>query len=92
MPDFEALRLLHHAKNVYLIVLRDKHGRFGLAPDPGLNRPWSSKNKRYADDIATQRGKETGLEAAAMSIDDIMRNEKIRQQFRMEIGLTQPSS
>jgi hypothetical protein len=42
------------AKTIYVILLRDAKGKLTLLADPGLNRPWSSKNKKLADFHASQ--------------------------------------
>lgn len=37
------------AKTHYVILCRDDKGNLTLLMDPGLNRPWFSTNKKYAD-------------------------------------------
>ena len=37
------------SNTVYVIIMKDSNGRLTLLADPGLNQPWSSKNKRLAD-------------------------------------------
>lgn len=42
------------ARSTYVILLKDQRGHLTLLADPGLNRPWSSKNKKLADFHAKQ--------------------------------------
>lgn len=38
-----------HAKTTYVILMKDDRGNVTLLADPGMQQPWSSKNKRLAD-------------------------------------------
>ena len=42
------------ARTVYVVLMKDDAGNPTLLVDPGLDRPWSSKNKRLADFHAKQ--------------------------------------
>lgn len=37
------------SKSIYVVLMKDSAGNLTLLADPGMNRPWSSKNKRLAD-------------------------------------------
>lgn len=56
------------SKTTYVILLRDEHKNITLLADPGLNRPWSSKNKRLADFHAAQCNGEAHTWESAFSI------------------------
>jgi hypothetical protein len=56
------------AKSTYVILLRDQKGCLTLLADPGLNRPWSSKNKRLADFHASKCGGEARTYEDAFSL------------------------
>lgn len=49
LPDFHKF-----TRNTYVILMKDGRGKLTLLADPGMNRPWSSKNKRLADFHASQ--------------------------------------
>lgn len=42
------------SQRIYVILMKDEKGRLTLLADPGMNQPWSSKNKRLADFHAKQ--------------------------------------
>lgn len=46
---FESNVLARLSKSIFVILMKDSNGRLTLLADPGMNRPWSSKNKRLAD-------------------------------------------
>lgn len=47
------------AKTTYVVLVRHQpSGVLTLVKDPGLNKPWSSKNKRRADMVAKDCGGE----------------------------------
>jgi hypothetical protein len=48
----QELNLLHKAQTTYVVLLKHQ-GKLTLLVDPGLNRPWSSPNKKFADFQAT---------------------------------------
>ena len=41
-------------RGTYVILMKDNRGKLTLLADPGMDRPWSSKNKRLADFHASQ--------------------------------------
>ena len=51
LPAKDRLGMLHgqRAENIYVILSEDGST---LVKDPGLNRPWSSPNKKIAEHIA----------------------------------------
>ena len=50
MPDFGPTSIFSRiAKNTYVILLKDTQGNLTLLADPGMSRPWSSKNKNIAN-------------------------------------------
>lgn len=67
-PDMIAWRI---AKTTYVILVKHE-GKLNLIVDPGLNRPWSTKNKKYADIVAQEAGGEarTYEDALALLIKD----------------------
>ena len=46
------------AKTIYVVLYRQPDGRLNLVPDPGMDRPWSNKNKRLADQVAKEHNGE----------------------------------
>lgn len=40
------------ANSIYVVLIKDREGHLTLVAEPGLQRPWSSKNKKFADFIA----------------------------------------
>lgn len=46
---FEHRVLERLSKSIYVVLMKDTVGNLTLLADPGMNRPWSSKNKRLAD-------------------------------------------
>lgn len=50
-PDSIAWRL---AKTTYVVLVKDDQGRLTLIADPGMNQPWHSQNKRFADTVASE--------------------------------------
>lgn len=47
--NFDPVKLQQLSRGIYVILLKDTQGRLTLLADPGMSRPWSSKNKRLAD-------------------------------------------
>jgi hypothetical protein len=41
------------AKTTFVIIVKDE-GRLNLIVDPGLNRPWSTKSRKFADTVAKE--------------------------------------
>lgn len=56
------------SKTIYVVLLRDQKGNLTLLMDPGLSRPWSSKNKRLADFHAAQCDGEAHTWESAFSL------------------------
>lgn len=50
-PDSIAWRL---AKTTYVVLVKDDQGKLTLIADPGLGQPWHSRNKRFADQVASE--------------------------------------
>ncbi len=42
-------KVLHFASSTFVVLMKDQKGRLTLLADPGMDRPWSSKNKKLAD-------------------------------------------
>lgn len=42
------------AKSIYVVVGKNSEGRLSILQDPGMGKPWSSKNKKLADFHAKQ--------------------------------------
>ena len=55
MKPEELFELSFGIKAGDMYVILNKEGT-SLARDPGLNRPWVTKNKKYADDMADKTG------------------------------------
>jgi hypothetical protein len=68
MSSPQELFLLHRARQVFVVMVRDKHGNPTLLFDPGMDRPWSSTNKKLADFQASACGGETHTVESAWSI------------------------
>lgn len=60
MPSNPALdsAVYRLSRTIYVVLFRQKDGRLNLVPDPGMGKPWSSKNKRMADQVAKEHGGE----------------------------------
>lgn len=56
------------SSRIYVILLKDAQGRLTLLADPGMNQPWSSKNKRLADFHAHQCDGEARTWAEAFAL------------------------
>lgn len=50
-PDHIAWRI---AKTTYVVLLKDGNGKLNLVVDIGMGRPWSSQNKKRADEVAAE--------------------------------------
>lgn len=50
-PDHIAWRI---AKTTYVVLMKDSNGKLNLVVDIGMGRPWSSKNKKMADQVASE--------------------------------------
>lgn len=46
------------AKTIYVVLYKQPDGKLNLVPDPGMGKPWSSKNKRFADQVAKEHNGE----------------------------------
>lgn len=44
----------HLSDSIFVILLKDDRGHLTLLADPGIERPWSSKNRRLAEFHASQ--------------------------------------
>ena len=51
---FNAQHIHSLSQRIYVILMKDAQGNLTLLADPGMNQPWSSKNKRLADFHAKQ--------------------------------------
>lgn len=49
MLPYDPVHLQLLSDSVYVVLMKDDRGRLTLLADPGMRRPWSSKNKRLAD-------------------------------------------
>lgn len=49
MLPFEHNHIAMLSKSIYVVLMKDSKGKLTLLADPGMNKPWSSKNKRLAD-------------------------------------------
>ncbi len=49
--DHIALRI---AKQTFVVLIKGDDGKPNLVVDPGMGRPWSSRNKRFADQVAKE--------------------------------------
>lgn len=47
-PAFNAI-FNRVARTTYVVIGRNSEGRLSLLQDPGMGKPWSSKNKKLAD-------------------------------------------
>jgi hypothetical protein len=56
------------SQRIFVILLKDEKGRLTLLADPGMNQPWSSKNKRLADFHAKQCDGEARTWAEAFAL------------------------
>ena len=55
MTPFSQSASFHNfTRGTYVILMKDAAGRLTLLADPGMDRPWSSKNKRLADFHASE--------------------------------------
>lgn len=64
-PDMIAWRI---AKTTYVIMLAGDDGKPNLLVDPGLNKPWSTTNKKLADFHASQCNGEARTYEDALNI------------------------
>ena len=66
--DFLNLLIAVKPKEIYVVLLKNDQGKLDLLADPGLGKPWSSKNKRLADFHAKQNNGEARTCAEAWDI------------------------
>lgn len=69
--DYAELKALELSESLYVILAERMDGVTILIPDLGLDRPWTTRNKRLADDNASmyQRAPEC-RKAAAMTLGE----------------------
>lgn len=46
--SFDPVALQRISRGTYVILLKDAQGKLTLLADPGMSRPWSSKNRAIA--------------------------------------------
>lgn len=46
--DFAEIKALELSKSLYVILIERTNGEFSLVKDPGMDRPWSTKNRKFA--------------------------------------------
>lgn len=51
VEDMIASRL---AKQIYVVLVKDDHGKLTLIVDPGLGKPWNTKRKLHAEQVAKE--------------------------------------
>lgn len=69
-PNLAELKALHAARTIYVVVAERRDGTKILLQDPGMNRPWSTKNKRLADSHAAEVQRSGYRKAAAMTLEE----------------------
>lgn len=42
------------AKKIYVVLVKDEKGRLTLIVDPGMNKPWSTKLQKHAEQVAKE--------------------------------------
>lgn len=52
LEELYELKALEAARSIYVILVENTNGDKVLVKDPGLDRPWSSRNKKLAEDHA----------------------------------------
>jgi len=86
LQDFAEFKALQVADRTYVIVAERKDGRIILVADPGLGKPWSSRNKKLADDHARALEQDPLCrKASAMTINDAF--PILQKQLRKDAGL-----
>lgn len=71
LQDFAELKALELAKNLFVILVEFKNGDKTIIKDPGMDRPWSTKNKKLADDNARLYEQRPEIvKAAAMTLEE----------------------
>lgn len=83
--SFTDLPLLHSHKPADIYVILSGDGST-IVKDPGLNRPWSSTNRKLADHIAALITKQTGSPCHAVTLDtaipSILRHPKNQPNYK----------
>lgn len=86
LQDFAEFKALQAADQIYVIVAERADGRIILVADPGLGKPWHSKNKKLADDHARLLERDPNCrKASAMTINDAF--PVLQKQLRKDAGL-----
>jgi hypothetical protein len=71
LQDMTEIKALELSEKIYVVLIEKKDGNFTIAKDPGMGRPWSSRNRRLAIDTADEFQKHAGIrKAAAMTLGE----------------------
>lgn len=88
LSDLFDLKAKIIADNTYVILVEHKRRGLILVKDPGLDRPWSTQNKKLADSHAADYAKDPmAVKASAVTLSeafDILQK-KFSEQYQAKI-------
>lgn len=80
LEEFFELKALDMARTTYVVLAEDVNGNRILLQDPGMDRPWSSKNRKLADSHAQEIERSRQYrKAAAVTLEEAFTI--LQQQF-----------